>query len=121
MANRIHAKTGVCGIAFAALFGLTACGSEPSLVGMWEADDGTGIKTIAEDGRCSGMYYNQGKPLDIGGGMLCTLGEKTDDGTYLLLVQQPPNERTYQVQFKGDDTAVLMSKSGEPIVTLIRQ
>lgn len=121
MVNQVHAKIAACGIALAALFGLTACGSEPSLVGMWEADDGSGIKTIAEDGQCSGMYYSQGKPLDIGGGMLCTLGEKADDGTYLLLVQQPPNESTYRVQFEGADRAVLTSKSGEPIVTLTRQ
>lgn len=89
---------------------------------MWQSDDGSGIKTVNSDGSCSGMYYNNGKPLDIGGGMSCVLGEKPqDDGTYVLVVRQPPNERTYNVRFEDADTAVLMSSSGSVIVTLTRQ
>lgn len=100
---------------------LAACGSgSPSLVGVWQADDGTGLKTVSDDGRCTGMYYNAGKPLDIGGGMRCILGEQNDDGTYILVVQQPPNERSYRVRFDGSDTAVLLS-GGEVVVTLQRQ
>ena len=72
-------------------------------------------------GRCTGMIYSQGRPLAIGGGMYCTLGEKASDGTYTLVVQQPPNEQTYRVRFEGQDTAVLLTRGGETIVTLERQ
>ena len=67
------------------------------------------------------MYYNQGQPLDIGGGMQCMLGEKSEDGTYALVVSQPPNEQTYRVTFEGNDTAIVSSSTGQPIVTLERQ
>lgn len=105
----------------APLFAAGCSAGAPSLVGVWQADDGSGVKTIAEDGSCTGMYYNAGQPLDIGGGMTCTLGSEEDDGAYLLVVRQPPNEASYLVRFDGNDTAVLMSQSGEPIVTLERQ
>ncbi|OCG73578.1 hypothetical protein [Microbacterium sediminis] len=88
---------------------------------MWQPDDGSGVKTIAEDGSCTGMYYNAGQPLDIGGGMTCTLGSEENDGAYVLVVSQPPNEASYLVRFDGNDTAVVMSQSGEPLVTLERQ
>lgn len=101
---------------------LTACGtSSADISGVWQPDDGSGIKTVNADGSCTGMYYNQGQPLDIGGAMTCALGEKDQDGEYLLVVRQPPNERTYRVRFDGSDTAVLMGDSGDVIVTLTRQ
>lgn len=101
---------------------LTACGSSSAdITGVWQPDDGSGIKTVNADGSCTGMYYDQGQPLDIGGGMSCALGEKDQGGEYLLVVRQPPNERTYRVRFDGSDTAVLMDNSGNTIVTLTRQ
>lgn len=109
-------------VLLAALTATAGCGSSTfSLTGVWRADDGTGLKTVNADGSCSGMYYNNGKPLDIGGGMTCTLGDKEDDGTFLLVVRQPPNQLSYRVRFSGPDTAQLLSKSGEIVVTLTRQ
>ncbi|MDN5819036.1 MAG: hypothetical protein L0H42_12080 [Yaniella sp.] len=105
----------------AVVLALSACGtSKPTLVGVWQPDDGSGTKTIDEDGSCSGMYYDSGKPLDIGGLATCTLGDKATDGAYSLVVRQPPNEATYLIKFDDDDTAVLMTGSGSPIVTLSR-
>lgn len=115
---RLGAAAAVLSAVVAALSG---CGtSKPDLVGIWQPDDGSGTKTINEDGSCSGMYYDSGKTLDIGGVATCTLGDKTSDGAYALVVRQPPNEMTYQIKFDDDDTAVLMTKSGSPIVTLSR-
>lgn len=122
--SRSHARRAAAALGFAALAVLLAgCsgGSAPSLVGIWKADDGSGLKTVDDSGACTGMYYNGTKPLDIGGGMTCQLGEKSDSGDYLLVVRQPPNERTYRVEFVGDDTAVLRTSGGETIVTLERQ
>ncbi len=99
---------------------LAACtdGGPPDITGVWSPDDGSGTKTIEADGRCSGMYYNGGQVLDIGGGMTCTLGDKSDsDGRYTLVVRQPPNERNYSVEFPDDDTMVLTDVG----VTLTRQ
>jgi len=98
--------------------GLTGCG-EPEFTGVWKPDDGSGLKTIADGGQCSGMYYNNGKPLDIGGTMTCTFSSGSD-GAYVLVVRQPPNERSYTVEFPDDDTMVL--RSGDTtVVTLTRQ
>src|SRR4051812_37117616 len=72
---------------------LSACGGSPSLVGPWMADEGSGIKVVDSGGRCSGMYYNHGEPLDIGGGMRCSMGSKKDShGRVSLVVSQPPNQ-----------------------------
>lgn len=104
----------------AIVYALTACDtSEPDLAGVWQPDDGSGTKTINEDGSCNGMYYDSGEPLDIGGVATCTLGDKATDGAYSLVVRQPPNEATYLIKF-DDDSAVLMTTSGSPIVTLTR-
>ena len=85
---------------------LTACGGPADdIVGVWEADDGTGIKTINDDGSCSGMYYNAGEPLDIGGPMSCSFSEEEDgEGRHALVVQQPPNQQTLEVEFVDADT-----------------
>ena len=89
----------------AVVVALSACGtSEPTLAGIWQPDDGSGTKIINEDGSCGGMYYDSGRPLDIGGVATCTLGDKATDGAYSLVVRQPPNEATYLIRF-DDDTA----------------
>lgn len=122
---RIRNSASRLGAAVAALsascLALTGCGtSAPDLVRIWQPDDGSGTKTINEDGSCSGMYYSSGEPLDIGGVATCTLGDKATDGAYSLVVRQPPNEATYLIKFDDDDSAVLMTKSGSPIVALTR-
>lgn len=103
-------STRFAGPAASILLALSACGSSgtPSITGVWEADDGTALKTINADGSCSGMYYNNGKPLDIGGRATCTLSQgQNSSGGYTMIVRQPPNERTYSVKFLDDDTMLL--------------
>jgi uncharacterized protein (DUF2147 family) len=110
------------GVTLAAVASLAACsGGAPNPAGVWTASDGSGTKTINDDGACTGMYYDAGQPLDIGGGMTCTFGsEQSADGTYTLVVDQPPNSATYRVQFDGDDTLSLLGSGGSTIVTLTR-
>lgn len=120
--GRVVRRVMACVLAIGVMVTMTGCGgSTPELTGVWRGDDGTGLKTVSADGSCSGMYYNNGKPLDIGGGMTCTLGEKDQDGDYILVVRQPPNQRSYHVQFEGSDTAILLEDSGDVVVTLTRQ
>lgn len=108
---------GICG---AALLLASCAGGPPEIAGVWQPDDGSGMKTVNEDGSCSGMYYNRGEPLDIGGGMMCTLGDaKSSDGSYTLVVEQPPNSARYSVTFQGDNTLVI--DTGPKKVTLTRQ
>ncbi|WP_043805723.1 hypothetical protein [Paenarthrobacter aurescens] len=101
---------------------LTGCaGSPPSLTGNWKADDGTAMKVIMSDGRCKGMYYSGGQPLDIGGGMTCSLSDnKGSNGRYSLVVSQPPNQATFQVEFGGNDSATVYSGS-KKLFTMARQ
>jgi len=93
---------------------------DPSaIVGVWSASDGSGTKIVDQTGRCSGMYWNNGTPLDIGGPMHCTLGsQQASDGSYRLIVQQPPNQATYAVLFHGDSFSLV---SGGVFITLTRQ
>lgn len=93
--------------------------SPDAIVGMWAASDGSGIKIIDYGGACSGMYYNQGSPLDIGGPMSCALGsEQRSDGSYLLVVTQAPNQATYPVLFDGNTFTLY---SGDQSITMTRQ
>ena len=105
------------------MFGLTGCGGAPSLVGNWQADDGTGMKVITSGGRCSGMYYlGPGDPLDIGGGMSCSMSSKKDsNGHYSLVVSQPPNQQTLTVSFNGNDEATIYDSSGDRLFAMTRQ
>lgn len=91
----------------------------PVVAGVWSPDDDSGLKTIAEDGTCSGMYYHRGEPLDIGGAATCTLSEGETDGSYTLVVQQPPNQSSYQATFDGDDT--MLVDTGPRTITMTRQ
>jgi hypothetical protein len=99
----------------------TSCAEEePDFTGVWQPDDGSGVKTIEASGACSGMYYNQGEPLDIGGSMSCTFSDGAADGSYQLVVRQPPNQTSYDVEMPDADTMEL-SSGGSVIVTLTRQ
>lgn len=101
---------------------LAACSSgPPDMAGNWKANDGSPMKVISSNGPCTGMYYNAGKPLDIGGGMSCSLSQKKDSsGRYSLVVTQPPNQATYAVSFDGNDKATVYDGS-TPIYTMTRQ
>ncbi|WP_437770475.1 hypothetical protein [Arthrobacter sp. KNU40] len=108
-------------LVLASTLALTACDSTPKIAGNWKADDGTAVKTIAQDGRCQGMFYNGTKPLDIGGGMSCSFSTKKDaNGRYSLVVSQPPNEASYTVDFTASDTAAVYSGTTK-IYTMTRQ
>ncbi|WP_416417166.1 hypothetical protein [Paenarthrobacter aromaticivorans] len=73
------------------------------------------------DGRCKGMYYSGGKPLDIGGGMTCSLSDKkASNGRYSLIVSQPPNQASFQVEFSGSDSATVYS-GGTKLFNMARQ
>lgn len=104
------------------LFGSSACGgsSDDNIVGNWSSSDGTS-KAILENGSCTGMYYNAGRPLDIGGGMTCSFSTETDsDGTHSMVVSQPPNQETLHLKFLTADK-VEVSMNGAVLVTLTRQ
>ncbi len=99
---------------------LAGCSTAPSIEGVWQPDDGTGVKTIRADGTCTGMYYNQGRPLDIGNVATCQLSSSPgDDGSYTLVVEQAPNRASYDVRFNGDDQMTV--DFGRTSVTLVRQ
>ncbi len=68
-------------------------------MGVWIAPDGS-TAFILENGVCSGMYYNNGTPLDIGGGMTCAYSGNT------LVVMQPPNQISYKVHYTGDTMTI---------------
>lgn len=119
MPDRLMLRRAAVAVLLAAL-PLAGCATDsaPDIAGVWRPDDGSGLKTIGDDGACSGMYYSSGRILDIGGAMTCTLGDKPDaNGRYTLIVRQPPNQRTYTVKFPDKDTMVLSN----PDVTLTRQ
>lgn len=101
-------------IPVATLLFLAGCSSTPSMEGVWSASDGTPDKVIQSDGSCSGMYYTGGRVLDIGGPETCTLGSRSDDGSYPLVVRQPPNQATYAVRFDG--STMTLSSGGKQIV-----
>ncbi len=83
-------------------------GSSP--YGIWTAPNGSSAYLL-EDGSCSGMYYNAGQPLDIGGPMTCVV-----DGT-TLLVRQPPNQVTYTIAVTS---STLNFISGGQLITFSR-
>lgn len=101
---------------------LTACGGPPSLVGNWSADDGTGTKVIMSNGMCSGMFYNGGEPLDIGGPMTCSFStNKSGNGRYALVVTQSMNQTTQYVAFDGKNKAKVYDSAGNLLFTMTRQ
>lgn len=71
---------------------------------------------------CSGMYYNDGKPLDIGGGgTTCTLGSTKTDGRFPLTVQQAMNSETLYVSFVSGSKATVYDGSGAQLFTMTKQ
>lgn len=117
--RRVTAALVASGLLGAVLSG--CAGSPPSLAGNWKADDGTATKVIMSDGRCKGMYYSGGEPLDIGGGMTCSLSDKkASNDRYSLVVSQPPNQASFQVEFSGSDSATVYSGSTK-LFTMTRQ
>jgi hypothetical protein len=100
---------------------LTGCGGTPDLTGNWTPDDGTGTKVISKSGACEGMFYSGTKPLDIGGGMSCSLSDKKNpQDRYSLVVSQPPNRASYEVQFNGEDDATVFDSSGTRLYSMKR-
>ena len=108
---------------------VTACGTggphgddgAASLAGTWTASDGSSAKVFNEDGSCENAYYNDGKPLDIGGPMSCHLSSAADsDGRYKLMVTQGPNRATYLVEFHGADAADVLEPNGTLLYSLKR-
>jgi hypothetical protein len=92
-----------------------------TVVGNWTASDGTGNKSFNSDGRCDGVFYNEGKPLDIGGPMSCSLSTKPDsDGLYTLLVTQSMNKATYKVRFDSTDHITVFDSAGRKLYELER-
>lgn len=92
-----------------------------ALAGSWHASDGSGMKTFNTSGACDGFYYNNGKPLDIGGPMTCTIdGSPGADGRYTLVVKQPPNEDSYKVEFDTDNHAIVYTDGGEKLYEMSR-
>ncbi|WP_394613521.1 hypothetical protein JNUCC0626_26765 [Lentzea sp. JNUCC 0626] len=91
-------------------------------VGTWTASDGTGTKTFGGNGaQCDGFYYHQGKPLDIGGPMSCTLSSAPDaQNRYSLMVKQGPNQATFKIEFDQADHAVVYGSNGAKLYELTK-
>lgn len=91
-------------------------------VGTWTASDGTGTKTFGGNGaQCDGFYYHQGKPLDIGGPMSCTLSSAPDgENRYSLIVKQGTNQATFKIAFDKADHAVVYGSNGAKLYELTR-
>jgi hypothetical protein len=102
-------------------FGGPAEADASTVVGNWTASDGTGNKSFSSDGQCDGVFYNQGKPLDIGGPMSCALSEKPDsNGLYTLRVTQSMNKATYKLRFDSTDHATVFDSAGQKLYELER-
>ncbi|MEV6713447.1 hypothetical protein AB0M48_15575 [Lentzea sp. NPDC051208] len=91
-------------------------------VGTWTASDGTGTKTFGGNGaQCEGFYYHQGKPLDIGGPMSCSLSSAPDsENRYSLIVKQGSNQATFKISFDKADHAVVYGSNGAKLYELNR-
>ncbi|MFE6766444.1 hypothetical protein [Streptomyces sp. NPDC057689] len=119
----------VLGLAFFGFRKLTAssagddgkAGGSAAMVGNWKASGSSSPQTFGEDGRCSGFYYANGAPLDIGGPMTCTISSSADaDDRYTLVVTQSPNQATYKVAFNTADHATVYSSTGQKIYEMSR-
>ena len=102
---------------------VSGCGmaTADDIVGNWSASDGTGAKIVTANGACQSMYYNGGKPLDIGGGMTCSFSKNKDSaGFHSLIVSQPPNQSTLKLKFINSDSVEVHDGSGRTLFTMTR-
>jgi hypothetical protein len=107
---RVRSAVGTVAVGVLLMSGCGGGGGD--IVGNWTPSDGSGMKVIASSGACQGMYYNQGKPLDIGGGMTCSYSQNADSaGMHSLVVSQPPNQETLKLKFVDADTVEVYSGS----------
>ncbi|MGK2882737.1 MAG: hypothetical protein ACSLE6_18750 [Mycobacterium sp.] len=91
-----------------------------TLAGTWTTSDGNTI-TFGDDGLCEGAFYVNGRPFDIDGPMACQLSNTPDQtGRYPLVVVQGPNRGAYLVEFDGDVSAAVYTRSGQRIYTMTR-
>ncbi|MFG2595786.1 hypothetical protein [Streptomyces sp. NPDC048462] len=92
-----------------------------AMVGTWKAAGSADPMVFGQDGTCSGFYYDNGAPLDIGGPMTCSISSTADeDGRYAFVVTQSPNKATYRVGFVNDARAVVYSSTGQKIYEMSR-
>lgn len=92
-----------------------------AMVGNWKSSGSSSPQVFGEDGTCSGFYYNNGVPLDIGGPMTCTMSSTPDaEGRYALVVTQSPNQAKYKVAFDTADHATVYSSTGQKIYEIDR-
>ncbi|MDT0400705.1 MULTISPECIES: hypothetical protein [Streptomyces] len=90
------------------------------LSGNWATASGD-VQTYNTNGTCTGFYYTQGRFLDIGGPMQCTISStKNDSDRYTLSVVQSPNQNSYELKFTGDDKASVYSPSGQFLYEITR-
>ncbi|MDX6260250.1 MAG: hypothetical protein QOH84_1938 [Kribbellaceae bacterium] len=112
---------------YAVVWGLSSALGGPAeadastVVGNWTASDGTGNKSFSSSGQCDGVFYDQRKPLDIGGPMSCALSEKPDsNGLYTLRVTQSMNKATFKLRFDSTDHATVFDSAGRKLYELER-
>lgn len=90
---------------------LAGCSSAGTTIfGNWVDAHGHAA-AVLDNGQCTGMYYANGSPLDIGGGMTCSYSNGT------LVVAQAPNTITYKVALSTDTMTLT---SGSQTITLNR-
>ena len=96
--------------------------SARTIEGTWTPSDGTGSKIFSADGgRCSGFYYNNGTPLDIGGPMTCTISGRPDaQGRYKLQVSQGGNTGRYLIEFTDPDHGTVLDGRGTKLYDIER-
>lgn len=124
--NEVNSSSGLLRLLSAVLctvLTVAGCGAtENDIVGNWQADDGSGTKTITEDGQCTGMYYNGGEPLDIGGVTTCSFSDQPGStGTHTMVVTQPPNQQTLRLKFLDSDSVEIYDGSEDLLFTMTRQ
>lgn len=123
LATVMRLTAAACVLAVAGLgTGGCAGGSEQTddIVGNWLAEDGS-VKTIDGTGACTGMYFDNGRPLDIGGPMRCTFSEETgENDRHVMVVTQGSNQQTLRLEFLAPDAVMVFDGYGRRIAKLAR-
>ena len=108
-------------IAGLAAAGCSSMSQADDIVGNWQPSDGSNMKTILENGACSGMFYSGSQPLDIGGPMTCSFSENKDSGGWhTMVVSQPPNQKTIRLKFTDANTVEVADNAGNSLFTMTR-